>query len=122
MTTRFIVALSVASSVGLGLAQFTTAAQNHASQPSVQAAEQAQGMPGMMRMHEQMMAEMKVGDARLDALVKEMNAASGDAKVTAMAAVVNELVSQHKSMHGRMGEMGEMHQRMMGGRGMMMNR
>jgi hypothetical protein len=52
-------------------------------------------------------------------MVKEMNAASGNAKVTAMAAVVTELVQQHKSMHGRMGQM---HQQMMGGRGMMMNR
>jgi hypothetical protein len=119
VTRHFIGALAVALSVGVGLARLTTASQNPASQPSVQATEQAQGMPGMMKMHEQMMAEMKSADARLDALLKEMNAASGDAKVTAMAAVVNELVSQHKSMHGRMGEM---HQQMMGGRGMMMNR
>jgi hypothetical protein len=62
---------------------------------------------------------MRAADARLDALVKEMNAASGDAKVTAIAAVVNELAAQHKSMHERMGQM---HQEMMGGRGMMMNR
>jgi hypothetical protein len=74
-------------------------------------------MQNMMKMHEQMMAEMKAGDAKLDALVAEMNAATGDAKVTAVAAVASELVRQQKSMHDHMGQM---HQQMMGGRGMMM--
>jgi hypothetical protein len=90
---------------------------------AVEAAQQAQtaqpqqpAMQDMMKMHEQMMAEMKAGDAKLDALVSQMNAATGDARVTAIAAVVNELVAQHKAMHGRMGQM---HQQMMGGRGMM---
>jgi hypothetical protein len=76
-------------------------------------------MPGMMKMHEQMMADMKAAGARLDALVKDMNATSGDAKVTAIAAVVAELVAQQKSMHERMGQM---HQQMLGGRGMMMTK
>ena len=76
-------------------------------------------MHEMMKMHEQMMAEMKAADSKLDALVKEMNAATGDAKVNAIATVVAELVRQHRSMHERMGQM---HQQMMGGRGMMMGR
>ena len=46
-----------------------------------------------------------------------MNAAKGEVKVDAVAAVVTELVTQHKAMHGHMGQM---HQMMMGGRGMMM--
>jgi hypothetical protein len=76
-------------------------------------------MQDMMKMHERMMAEMKAGDAKLDALVKEMNAATGDTKVNAVAAAVNELVRQHKAMHEHMGQM---HQQMMGGRGMMMKK
>jgi hypothetical protein len=48
-----------------------------------------------------------------------MNAATGDAKITAMSAVVNELVRQQKEMHDRMAQM---HQEMMGGRGMMMKK
>ena len=76
-------------------------------------------MQDMMKMHDQMMAEMKAADSRLDALVKEMNAASGDAKVNAVATVVTELVRQQKSMHERMGQM---HQQMMAGRGMMMKK
>jgi hypothetical protein len=89
--------------------------------PPAQGATQPQppAMQDMMKMHEQMMAEMQAGDAKLDALVKDMNDAKGDAKVNAVAAVVNELVRQHKAMHGRMGQM---HQQMMGGRGMMMGR
>jgi hypothetical protein len=95
--------------LALGATQLGLSAQ--AAQP------QQPSMQDMMKMHEQMMAEMKAGDAKLDALVKEMNAATGDAKVNAVAAVVNELVQQHRAMHGRMGEM---HQHMMGmGRGMM---
>ena len=56
----------------------------------------------MMQMHQQMLDDMKAADAMLDRLVEQMNAASGDAKVTATAAVVSELVRQHKSMHEQM--------------------
>jgi hypothetical protein len=61
----------------------------------------------MMRMREQMMAEMKAADARLDALVRDMNAATGNARIDAVAAVLNELVQQRKAMHERMGKMSE---------------
>lgn len=71
-------------------------------------------MGAMMKMQEQMMAEMKAGDARLDALVKDMNAATGPAKITAMSATLTELVRQQKAMHDHMG-----HMQMMSGRGAM---
>src|SRR4030095_9307483 len=90
-------------------------AQNRQAQPPASSA-QSQSMQDMMKMHEQMMAEMNAADGKLDALLKEMNAASGNAKVNAMAAVVTELVRQNRSMHEHMGQM---HQQMMGGRGMM---
>ena len=76
-------------------------------------------MPDMMKMHQQMMAGMKADDETLGALLKEMNAATGDARINAVAAVVTELARQHKAMHEHMGQM---HQQMMGGRGMMMGR
>ena len=75
--------------------------QRQAAQPREQA---PSNMQDMMKMHEQMMAEMKAADARLDALVKDMNAATGDAKVNAVAAVVTELVRQQKSMHDHMAQ------------------
>ena len=80
----------------------------------------APNMPDMTKMHAQMMAEMQANEAKLDALVKEMNAASGNGKINAVAAVVTELVRQQKAMHEHMGQM---HEKMMGGmrggRGMM---
>jgi hypothetical protein len=93
------------------------AAQAPSSQASPPREQSPSNMQDMMKMHEHMMAEMKASDSRLDALVKEMNAASGDAKINAVAVVVTELVREQKSMHERMGQM---HQHMMGGRGMMM--
>jgi hypothetical protein len=48
-----------------------------------------------------------------------MDTAMDDAKVVAIAAVLTELVRQNKSMHEHMDQM---HQQMMGGRAMMMNR
>jgi hypothetical protein len=122
MATRFSRAAFVVFVLVLGATRLGfNAAQATPQTPPAQGATQPQppGMPDMMKMHEQMMAEMKAGDARLDALVKDMNDAKGDAKVNAVAAVVSELVRQHKAMHGRMGQM---HQQMMGGRGMMMGR
>lgn len=65
----------------------------------------------MAKMHEQMMAEMKAADAKLDALLKEMNAATGEARLDAVVAVVNELARQNKAMHAHMAEM---HGQMMG--------
>ena len=55
--------------------------------------------------HEKMMADMKAMDTRLDEKVAAMNAAKGDQKVEAMAAVINELVSQRKEMKANMGPM-----------------
>ena len=86
-------------------------------------APQAQpNMQDMMKMHEQMMAGMKAHDTKLDALLKEMNAATGEAKTTALAATVTELVRQHRSAHAQMGQMHQQMMGMMGGRGMMRGR
>jgi len=95
------------------------AAQAASSQGSQPREQSPSNMQDMMKMHEQMVAEMKAADSRLDALVKEMNAAKGETKVNAAAAVVTELVRQQKSVHDRMGQMQE---QMMGGRGMMMRK
>jgi hypothetical protein len=122
MKTRlaFVASLVAVLSVSSGTARPDGTAPEQALQtPAVQGAAQPpqSSMQEMMRMHEQMMAEMKTADARLDALVLDMNAAAGDAKVNAIASVVTELVRQHKGMHGRMGMM---HKHMMEGRGGMM--
>lgn len=97
--------LALAAVLALVLTFASGMAQGTAQQPQA-------NMPDMMKMHEQMMAEMKAEDARLDALVRDMNAATGNARIDAMAAVLNELLQQRKAMHERMGKMSE---HMMGG-------
>lgn len=79
----------------------------------------------MMTMHNQMMADMKAMDAGLDQRVAAMNAAKGNAKVDAMAAVINEMATQRKQMMAKtssmrdqmMAHMGE-HMAQPGGTGM----
>ena len=62
-----------------------------------------------------MMAEM----AKLDGLVQTMNAATGEARTDAMAALLTALVQQHRAMRASMANgMGDGHmQMMMGGMG-----
>lgn len=121
MATRLSIAaicVMLALALGGSLVRFgSVAAAQHSSATHETTQPEPSNMQAMMKMHGQMMAEMKAGEAKLDVLVKDMNSATGEAKVTALAAVVNELVQQHKAMHGRMGEM---QQQMMGGRGRMM--
>ena len=59
----------------------------------------------MMADHEKMMTEMKAADQRLDDLVAKMNAASGMEKADATAAVVNEMVTQRRTMRDGMMKM-----------------
>ncbi len=105
--TRWI----AASAVVLGLAAGAQAQMHQHTPPAKPAAEMPAACKAMMAEHEKMMAETKAADARLDALVSQMNAASGQAKADAAAAAVTELVAQRKAM--RDGMMG-MHKKMMG--------
>ena len=59
----------------------------------------------MMAEREQMMTDMKAADQRLDDLVAKMNAASGMEKMAATAAVVNEMVTQRRTMRDGMAKM-----------------
>ena len=95
--------------------QATAAPQTQPATATTQQPSPSQ-MPDMMKMHEQMMADMKAGNAKLEELVTHMNAAKGEAKIDATAAAVTELVRQHTAMTDRMAQMS---QHMMGGRGMM---
>ena len=52
-----------------------------------------------------MMARMAAADQKLADLVAQMNAAKGEDKVAAVAAVLNELVAQRKQMHQSCGMM-----------------
>jgi hypothetical protein len=93
--------------------------QSQSLTPSSPAGPSAQAnMTEMMKRHQQMMADMKAADLKLDELVKSMNAATGEAKTIAIAQLLTEMVRQHQAMHEHMGTMMDQ-QMMMGGRGMM---
>lgn len=58
---------------------------------------------GSMDDRQAMMETMRAQEKRLDALVEAMHAATGDdQRIRAVAAVVDELVAQHRAMHQRM--------------------
>jgi hypothetical protein len=59
----------------------------------------------MMTMRRSMRAEQASADAKLNELVGKMNAASGEQKVDAIAAVVSEMVAQRQARHEKMAEM-----------------
>ena len=65
------------------------------------------GSMEMMADCQKMTAGMKAGQEKLDELLAEMNAATGQLKVDQMAILLAELVAQHKAMHGHMRCMGQ---------------
>ena len=72
----------------------------------------------MMEMHQKMQDEMKAMDAESDKMVTEMNQATGQKKIDAMAALLTRLVAQRKMMNDRMGAMhADMMKMMMEGMG-----
>jgi len=68
------------------------------------------------------MGGMMATDARLDALVAKMNAATGQAKVDAMAELLAALVQDRQAMGRHMGSMMSMMQKMGGMHGSGANR
>ncbi len=91
----------------------TTGHQHERATAQDSTATQGQG-DQMKQMHQKMMAEMQVMDQKLDGLVAQMNAAQGQAKVDAMAAVINEMNNDRKEMMQHMTSMMG-HGGMMGG-------
>ena len=58
-----------------------------------------------MEMNQKMEAEMKAQDSEIDKLVTEMNSATGDRKMDAMAALLTKIVDQRKAMREKMAGM-----------------
>jgi len=88
-----------------GVTAAAPAAHEHAGHQhgkSDDAAAARGGHENMQGHCEQMMAEMKNMDARLTEKVAAMNAAGGNEKIEAMAAVINELAAQRKTMQEHM--------------------
>ena len=120
---RFVTAIvsgcaAVVLSVTPGVAGQMTQEHQHAAAAKPQsgmAADVVAKCQAMMADHEKMMTVMKAADQTLDDLAGKMNATSGMEKANATAAVVNELVSQRRTMqdgmmkrqHGMMAHMME---------------
>jgi outer membrane murein-binding lipoprotein Lpp len=83
----------------LALAALAVAGQQPAPSPMMGEKKMDESM---MAHHKEMMAKMEAMDSKLDDLVKKMNAAKGNSKVDATAAVVNELIAQRKQMREHM--------------------
>ncbi len=107
-------ALALAATLMLGGGALTLAQQSTHDQHKAAAAQKAPSMAmckQMMADKEKSMAHMKAMDTKLDGLVAQMDNATGESKVDAIAAVVKELASQRKSMRSMMEGM---HMKMMG--------
>ncbi len=85
------------------LALAPASAQQTGSQQSAKPQEHS-----MMMNRDQMMAEMKKTDARLESLVQQTQSAQGDAKIQAMQTLLTELVQSQVTMHRHMSMMGDM--------------
>lgn len=86
-----------------------------AQQPGQQAPRDSMGRGMTMGMDMKQMRMMDSMNLRLDTLMGRMNGATGNAKVTAMAQVLNELVAQRRVMQTHMRQMMRSHGAMMGG-------
>ena len=98
------VAVVISPSPGLA-AQASPEHQHAATAKATPQSGMAAKCQAMMAEHDKMMAETKAADLRLDGLVASMNAAKGQPKVDATAALVTELVAQRKTMHDGMMKM-----------------
>jgi hypothetical protein len=104
-----VVALAIVLVASRDRVVVATGQHDHEHQTSGSASVPQPESPGtMMKMHQDMVAEMKAGDAKLDALIAGMNNAKGDDRIVAMSAVLNELARQHKGMRTHMGDMPQM--------------
>jgi len=99
------VALMAVIGTTSAFAQQTVAPPPHSGMMQNKMAGKGDQSAKMKAMREKMMADMKANDAKMNMKVAAMNAAEGTAKTDAIAAVVNEMVLQHKQMMANMDTM-----------------
>ena len=107
MKTTYLLVALIAATLPLTAVRAEDTAKTEATE---QKQEQSSDTPEMKSMmgKGQMMSNLKDQDAELDKLVAEMNSASADKKLDAVAAVVSKLVEQRKAMHEQMQKMMDM--------------
>jgi hypothetical protein len=99
--------LLLAAPLGLLLLFSPLAAQQSSTHDDHQHAQAAAPQASGMMDHNQMTAEMKAQDARLQVLTERMKSATGGNKVQAIEDVVSELVANQLKMHQHMETMHE---------------
>ena len=110
MKTTYLLATLVAASLPLAA---ITAEDSSKTETTDQQQKQSsdmtemKGLTGMKCMmgKGQMMSNLKEQDTELDQLVTQMNKAPADKKLDAVAAVLNKLVQERKTMHEQMQKM-----------------
>jgi hypothetical protein len=95
-----ILAFAIVSFPRAGAAQDAPPA--HPTCPAGQTCPMPQGHEGMQARHEAMMQQHEQGAARLQELQDQMHAATGEAKVEAIEALLDEMLAQHRAMHAMM--------------------
>ena len=107
---RFAIALAaMVAAAAVVLAQAPAVVNHH---NGVTEAVAGQATPSMIERH-QMMQRMSAADQKLSELIAAMNAATGDKKVEAIAAVVTELAAQRRQMQEQMRMQRDMMEQMM---------
>ena len=102
-----VAVLAIAGATTVALAQAPTDGGHHQSPAA------AASGPANAADQQHMMKMMAADDDRLAGLITTMNAAKGDAKVAAMAAVINELAAQRTRMRAQMRMQAGMMEQMM---------
>jgi len=100
-----VISLAAVLGTTAALAQDVAAPPSHGKMMPSKMAGMSDQSAKMTAMHQKMMADMKIMDAKLDLKVTTMNAAQGAAKTDAIADVINEMASQHKQMMANMDNM-----------------
>ena len=103
MKTSHLLATLIAATLPLTAVLAEDTAKTETTDQKQQQSSDTTAMKGMDM--SQMMSNSKDQDAELDKLVAEMNSASADKKLDAVAAVVAKLVEQRKAMHEQMQKM-----------------
>jgi predicted component of viral defense system (DUF524 family) len=98
MGTNYVLATLVAATLPL-------IASNAEDSEKTEATDQTHEQTHHMMGQDQMMCNWKDQDAELDKLVTDMNSATADKKLDVIAAVLNKLVEQRKTMHEQMQKM-----------------
>jgi hypothetical protein len=104
MKTTHLLAALIAATLPLAAIVAEDAGKTETTDQKQEQSSEMMGMNGMMG-KEQMMSNWQDQDAQLDKLVTEMNSASADKKLDAVAAVLTKLVEQRKAMHEQMQKM-----------------